>query len=150
MLQYNILSNIFPATGNGTVRYRTAVFQVLFISFFDCWNHISFFYSVGNFPFSRHDRKINSSGLQTEASQIFIPRIFIVSCALSWSRFLISSRMSSLVKCIVDSNLNFQTIPSHMSTWQFFTFIEDQEVDLQVFSTSTLFYFYFLISISIA
>ena len=68
---------------------------------------LTFFHSVGNFPFSRHVLKINPKGLQREVSQIFIVRILIISwpCALFRSKFLIIFRMLSLAKWIVDSNL---------------------------------------------
>ena len=101
-MQYSF--KYFPS--NRKQRYWTVVFQVLFIPIF-VWNTLAFFHSAGNFPFSRHDLKINSKGLQIEASQIFIIRILIISwpCALFGSRFLVIFRMSSLVKWIIDSNL---------------------------------------------
>ena len=105
MLLYNILSNIFPATGSKDIGRQ---FYKFCISLSVCaGTTLVFFHSVGNFSFSRHDQKINSIGLQIEASQIFIIRILITSwpCALFGSRCLIIFTMSSLVKWIVDNNL---------------------------------------------
>ena len=67
--------------------------------------HLLFFHSKGNFPLSRHDLGINSSGLQRQAPQSFTIRILIIwPWALFGSRFLIVFKISSLVKRIVDSD----------------------------------------------
>ena len=77
ILLYNTLSNIFPATGSKDIGRQ---FYKFCISLSVCaGTTLAFFYSVGNFPFSKHDQKINSIGLQIEASQIFIIRILIIS-----------------------------------------------------------------------
>ena len=70
MLLYNILSNIFPATEMKDIGWQ--FFKFCSSPFLCAETALAFFYSVGNFPFSRHVLKINSKGLQIEASQIFI------------------------------------------------------------------------------
>ena len=40
-------------SSNRKQRYWTVVFQVLFLSFFVCWNHLAFFHSVGDFSWSK-------------------------------------------------------------------------------------------------
>ena len=64
----------------------------------------AFFHSLGVFPLSKQDWKINFRGLQIEVSHILIIRILIISCpwALFGSRFLIIFRISSVEKSIVD------------------------------------------------
>ena len=107
MLLYNILSNIFPATGSK--RYWTVVFQVFLSPFLSAGTTSPFFHSVGNFPFLRHDLNINNRDLQIEASQNFYhPNTYhIMTMRFICSRFLTIFRMTSLVKWIVESNLCF-------------------------------------------
>ena len=70
MLLCNILSNIFPAPGSKDIGQQ--FFKFCSSLFLCAGTTLAFFHSVGNFPFSRHDPKIDSRGLQIEASQIFI------------------------------------------------------------------------------
>ena len=67
-------------------------------------NHIRFFHSLGNFPLSKQDWKINFRGLQIEVSHILIILILIISYtrALFGSTFLIIFRISLVEKSIVD------------------------------------------------
>ena len=66
--------------------------------------HSFFFHSIGNFPLSKQDGKINFRDLQREVSRILITRILIISCSwdLFTSGFLIIFRVSLVEKFIFD------------------------------------------------
>ena len=77
-----------------------------------------YFRSLGNFPLSKQDWKINFRSLQMEVSHILIIRVLIISCswALFESRFLIIFRISSVEKSIVVRNSCVFFCESH---WKF-------------------------------
>ena len=66
--------------------------------------HSFFFHSIGNFPLSKQDGKINFRDLQREVSRILITRILIISCSwdLFTSGFIIIFRVSLVEKFIFD------------------------------------------------
>ena len=65
-----------------------------------------FFHCEGNFPFSKHDRKIIPSGWQIDSSQIFNNRILIIlwPWALFGSRFQIIFKISYAENSTVESD----------------------------------------------
>ena len=79
---------------------------IVYILFYVQERHLLFFHSRGNFPLSRDDLNINSSDLQREASQGFTIKILTMSWpwGLFGSKFLITFRISSFVKRIIDSD----------------------------------------------
>ena len=68
----------------------------MLIAFFKTGTTLVFFHSEGNFPFSKHDRKVMPSGLQIDSSQIFNIQILIISWpwALFGLRYLIIFKIS--------------------------------------------------------
>ena len=79
----------------------------MLVTFLVIWNkHLLFFHSMGNFPLSKQDWKINLRGLQIEVSHILVIQILIISCPwdLFGLRFLILFRISSVGKSIVDKD----------------------------------------------
>ena len=92
------------------------------------WNHIRFFPSVGNFPLSKQDLKINFRGLQIEVLHIFIIRLLTISCpwALFGSRFLIVFRILSVEKFIVDRDSRVSFVRVAGSSLLFLTIEEFQ------------------------
>ena len=90
----------------------------MLISFFMCRN-----FSRGNFPLSRHDLKINSSGLQKrDITRFHHPNTYhIMTTGFIWVNVFDNIfRISSLVKRIVDSD-----------SWVFFVKVAGRS--LQVF-----------------
>ena len=77
MLLCNILSNIFPATGSKDI--GRWFFKFCLSPFLCNGTTLAFFHSVGDFPITRHDLKINFRGLQKETPQILIVRILVIS-----------------------------------------------------------------------
>ena len=106
----------FP--GNGKQRYGLVIFEYLLSSFLCEGTTSAFLHLRGNFPRSRHDLNINSSGLQKLASKSFTVQLLITSWpwVLFESRVLKIFRISSLVKWIVARN-----------SWAFFVKVAEKD-----------------------